>query len=233
MAALRILRLDTAFPRPAGDVASPLTYRLDVEISVVPQARADNVVTKDPDNFDISAFRQAVVRAEEPLVITSCGFMIYWQDILAEAAAGDFIGSSLTALPSLCRRFDPRRILVLTFDDEVLTSPLFSRHLDGFSGHVMGLDKTSHLYRVIARNLTELDTDRASRELCAQLTSVLRRHDIGLILLECTNLSVYKKDIRRIFDGEIVDMLGLVEARQPRARQAGLPVNGRVPGSDM
>ena len=215
MAVLRILRLDTAFPRPAGDVASPLSYRLDVEISVVPQACADNIVTKEPDNFDISAFRQAVVQAEEPLVITSCGFMIYWQDILAEVAAGDFIGSSLTALPALCRRFDSRRILVVTFDDAVLTSPLFSSHLDGFSGHVMGLDKTSHLYQVIARDLTELDTDKASRELCAQLASVLRQHDIGLILLECTNLSVYKRDIRQVFDGEIADMLGLVEARRP------------------
>lgn len=215
MAVLRILQLDTSFPRPAGDVASPLSYRLDVDISIIPQACVDNIVTKDAENFDISAFKQAVTQAEEPLVITSCGFMIYWQDVLAEAATGEFISSSLTALPALCQRFDPRRMLVLTFDDTVLSSPLFSRHLDGFSGHVMGLDATSHLYRVIAQDLTELGTNRASKELCAQPTPVLRQHDIGVILPECTNLSVYKKDLRRIFDGEIVDMLSLVEARRP------------------
>lgn len=215
MAVLRILQLDTSFPRPAGDVASPLSYRLDVDISIIPQACVHNIVTRDIDNFDISTFKQAVMQAEEPLVITSCGFMIYWQDILAEAATGDFIGSSLTALPELCQRFDPHRILVWTFDDAVLASPLFSRPLDGFSGHIMGLDKTSHLYRVIAQDLTDLDTNRASKELCAQVTPVLQQHKIELILLECTNLSVYKKDLRRIFDGEIVDMLSLVEARRP------------------
>ena len=215
MAVLRILQLDTAFPRPAGDVASPLSYHSGVEISIIPQARVGNIVARDADNFDISAFKQAVMQSEEPLIITSCGFMIYWQDVLAKVAAGNFISSSLTALPALCRRFDPHQILVLTFDGAVLTSPLFSRHLGGFSGHIMGLDRDSHLYQVIAQDLADLDIGKASDELCAQLAPVLQQHDIRVILLECTNLSVYKKDMRQVFEGEIVDMLSLVEAQHP------------------
>ena len=54
----------------------------------------------------------------------------------------------------------------------------------------------------------------AEQQLLEQLSALLRENNIAAILLECTNLSVYKQSIKRIFTGEIIDLLCLVERAQ-------------------
>lgn len=215
MSRLRVLQLDTQFPRPAGDVGSPDSYLDMLEISIIPKAYVGDIITTQAERFDISSFRMAVSEADEPLIITSCGFMIYWQNALASQCRGRFISSSLTALPDLCTRYKMSQILIMTFDAQILTSDIFSPSLSGFTGPVLGLDKQSHLYEVISQNRTSLDRELAAQQLCTSLRAVLAHTDIRAILLECTNLSVYKPDIRQIFNGEIIDMLSLVDRYDP------------------
>ena len=92
-------------------------------------------------------FTDALQRSTEPLIITSCGFMIYWQDMLADStylsAQSQFFSSSLIALPELRMRYDDNQILVVSFDAQVLNSALYRPYLGSFQGPVMGLDTDS------------------------------------------------------------------------------------------
>ena len=213
MSMLRILQLDTRFPRPAGDVACTNTYIHPPHIEIIKRARVGDIISTDADKFDISAFRQAVESATEPLTITSCGFMIKWQKPLS-LFSSHFISSSLVYLSELRKRYSDSQILIMTFDDVALQSDFYRPHLKGFSGHIMGIDKQSHLYQVIKNDLDKLDISMAEQQLLEQLSALLRENNIAAILLECTNLSVYKQSIKRIFTGEIIDLLCLVERAQ-------------------
>jgi hypothetical protein len=216
MAKLRILQLDTGFPRPAGDIASADSYLQPPIIEIIPQAFVRDIVSIRPDNYDISGFTDALQRSTEPLIITSCGFMIYWQDMLADStylsAQSQFFSSSLIALPELRMRYDDNQILVVSFDAQVLNSALYRPYLGSFQGPVMGLDTDSHLYETIRQNSPQLNVELATRQVIDQMVPFLQENDIHAILLECTNLSVYKPAIRKIFSGEIIDLLQIVES---------------------
>ena len=45
--------------------------------------------------------------------------------------------------------------------------------------------------------------------------TALKNLKIKLIILECTNLSPYKRFFRNIFSGEIIDLLVLIEKKIP------------------
>ena len=83
--ALSVLMLDTAFPRIAGDVACPDSYREAVELIRVP-ARVADVVRADPEALDVAPWEDALARARGDVVTTSCGFLAPWQAHLAALA---------------------------------------------------------------------------------------------------------------------------------------------------
>ena len=215
-AALAVLQLDTRFPRLPGDIASPDTYLLPVRLQTIAGADVDAVVTHTPQAFDLTAFEQAVEAASEPLLTTSCGFMIYFQDHLSRLSRAPFVSSALTALPSLRARYPDEEILIVTFDAATLTSPAYAACLDGFSGPVAGLAESSHLYQTIKQDHDQMDAGRARAELAQLFSQQLAcQPQIKAVLLECTNLSPYKVVFRADFDGELVDALTLLERQSP------------------
>ena len=77
-ASLAILKLDTRFPRLPGDIACKDSFARPVRLQTIAEASVDAVVSRNPEGLDLSAFEQAVQTATEPLITTSCGFMIYF-----------------------------------------------------------------------------------------------------------------------------------------------------------
>ena len=59
------------------------------------------------------------------------------------------------------------------------------------------------------------DFEKNSSELKELLWQTIKNLNIKLIILECTNLSPYKKFFRNIFSGEIIDLLVLIDKKIP------------------
>ena len=131
-ASLAILKLDTRFPRLPGDIASPGSFARPVRLQTIAEASVDAVVNRNPEGLDLSTFEQAVQTATEPLITTSCGFMIYFQDQLNALNKRPFISSALTALPALRARYKDEQIAILTFDADTLGAPAYAASLQGF-----------------------------------------------------------------------------------------------------
>lgn len=204
--AVTVLQLDTTFPRIPGDVACPETFQGPVEILRIAGASVGRVVTADPATVPIAPFEKALDQAQGAVVVTSCGFLSYWQSRLAARTDKPFIASALLALPALCARYGPDEILTVTFDANNLNAQHFGAHRPD----LIGLPRTMHLRQVISENRDHLDRARSARDLVALIAGHQRpRHKH--ILLECTNLSPYKSAIAAETGLPITDMLTLIE----------------------
>ena len=155
-----VLQLDTHFPRVAGDVGAPATYLNDVEIIRVTGASVVGIVTDEPASIDVAPFEAALKAAKGDVVVTSCGFLSYWQNHLEDQIQRPFISSSLTALDRLADH-DIDALSILTFD----AAKLGVAHLGNnarFMPSIIGLNPNAHLRAVIGGDRAKLDVDRAA-----------------------------------------------------------------------
>ena len=205
--AITVLQLDTYFPRIAGDVGCAETYMGEVEILRIAGASVGQIVSADPASIPIAPFEDAIGRARGDVIVTSCGFLSYWQTHLAQLTDKPFISSALTALPDLCARFAPQDILTVTFDADSLNTA----HFGPYQTDVIGLPRDLHLRNVIAQNQTALDAVRAGREVVEFVATQQQPHH-KRILLECTNLPPYKSALAAETGLPITDILTRIEA---------------------
>jgi hypothetical protein len=201
-----VLQLDTEFPRIAGDVGCRETYTEHIEILKISGASVNQIVSSDPAGIAIAPFEDAMRTAVADIIVTSCGFLSYWQTHLASHTRKPFISSALTALPALCQTYAPRDILTVTFDERKLNK----NHFGPFRTEVIGLPEDMHLRQVISQNLSEFDVVRVSQEIVDFVVSKQQVHHKHL-LLECTNLPPYKAALAAQTGLPITDILSLIE----------------------
>lgn len=211
--AVTVLQLDTHFPRVPGDVACAETYCDDVEIIRIPHATVADIVSNRPGDIDIEPFEDAVKAAQGEVIVTSCGFLSYWQAHLAALTDKPFISSALIGLADLSTRYAPGEVLILTFDDESLTSDHLGAFPDYAAG-IIGLPKTMYLRRIISSDSRVLDVPKATDDLADFIADVVRPQHKHL-LLECTNLPPYKMGLQAVTDLPVTDILTLIEDVRP------------------
>ena len=208
-----VLQLDTDFPRIAGDVGCAQSYCIDPEIIRVTGASVDRIVTSDPQDIDIAPFEEALAKATGDIIVTSCGFLSYWQGHLAACTNRPFISSALTALEHLHHAHRPDEIAILTFDAARLNAAHLGRH-SAYTKSIIGLPSEHHLRHVIGQNLPHLDATIASveiRDFMVQSQTPAHRH----IILECTNMPPYRAAIKAATGLPVTDILTRIEATCP------------------
>lgn len=210
-----VLQLDTAFPRIAGDVGAPESYARAPQIIRIPGASVGRIVTARPQDIDIAPFEVALAQAEGDIIVTSCGFLSYWQDHLAALTDRPFISSALTALDRLSQRYTPQEIMIVTFDAARLNAAHLRAH-PAYVHSIIGLEPGHHLRQVISGNMDRLDTGQASAEITTVVQQKLTQHHRHIVL-ECTNLPPYRAAIRAASGLPVTDILTQIEAACPGA----------------
>ncbi|WP_299416734.1 hypothetical protein [uncultured Sulfitobacter sp.] len=210
-----VLQLDTDFPRIAGDVASPESYSRAPQIIRIAGASVGRIVTNRPQDIDIAPFEEALSAANGDVIVTSCGFLSYWQGHLAALTDRPFISSALVALDRLSQRYSPDALRILTFDANSLNAAHLGAH-KAYTGSIIGLNERQHLRQVISGNMANLDADKAGLQIAERLiTSQTRAH--AHILLECINLPPYRAAIQAATNLPVTDILTQIEATCPGA----------------
>ncbi len=209
--AVTVLQLDTEFPRVPGDVGSPDTYLGNIEILRIPNATVGQIVSANPAAIPIAPFEAALAQATGDIIVTSCGFLSYWQTHLAAKTEKPFVSSALTALPTLCENHAAHEIMTVTFD----AASLNENHFGPYQTDVIGLPGDMHLVDVISQNLRILNDAQAGQEI-ADFIAAQRKPNHKHILLECTNLPPYKRTIAALTGLPITDILTCIEAKRPK-----------------
>ena len=211
-----ILMLDTKFPRLPGDIGNPASFSAPPRYQYVSGASVQEVVSDRPLSGPIlERFQTAALKLENDgatVIGTSCGFLGRVQQEIERNLRVPFLSSSLMLIPLLRRMFGSRAVIgVLTFDDSKLGPDHFAGEFDS-SITVHGLSPSSSYRLAIASNAENIDPESACLETIDVATRCIEQQpDTAIFLIECTNLSPWKSQIRSQFGLPVFDLVDALE----------------------
>ncbi len=211
---LGIIMLDCKFPRPIGDIGNALTFPYPVHYEVLEGISSFDLIYEMKETA-IKSFIEAAKRLERKgvrSILTSCGLLIRYQKLLSKAVKIPVATSSLLLLPFLTILLPvEKKIGLITADVTALNNKVLKQagiiHFDRIV--IKGMEGCDHFKKSIMEPspLFELNTKR----ICEEVLSVGRQlmseeQGIGAILLECTNLAPYSRELRKFLSIPVFDI---------------------------
>lgn len=210
-----ILMLDSKFPRIRGDVGNAKTWDFPVLYKTVVGGTPKKVVLELTED-DIEPFILAAKELEQAgvkAITTSCGFLALFQKQLANAVNIPVFTSALLMVPFV-KRFigENRKIGILTANSKTLSDA----HLRAVGIRkedvvIKGLEDKEVFTDFTVQNWDRVDTEKCRAELLEATEELLHENDdIGAMVLECTNMPPYTKDIQQVVGMPVFDIITLV-----------------------
>jgi hypothetical protein len=227
-----VLCLDTSFEKIPGHIRNPSTFDFPVIYRVVEGATPERVVSQaDPRLLDpfIEAARD--LEAQGVAAITgACGFLVLFQQQLADSVEIPLFASSLIQLPMVHRMLRPhQKVGLLVAKAESLTA----RHLAAIGGEnvpvcIAGMaDQPEFREVMLEGHRDKLDAARLGAEVLGQAELLAKENDdLGAIVIECTDLVPFAHLIQArlgvpVFD--IVTLTNMVHASLTRTAYFSSP----------
>lgn len=207
--------LESRFPRLPGDIGHPDTFKPPALVKIVADATPERVVCDNADGL-VAQFAQGARDLQAKgatLITTSCGFLVLHQSTLQQAVDVPVISSSLQAVPFVEKalKLQGLRAAILT----ISPSNLSQNHL-----HAAGIaqelpigapQRDGAFCSSILGNKSNMDEAAARSEvLSAAKTLVAKHKHIGAIILECTNMPPYAKDIAQLCQIPVLSLPSLL-----------------------
>lgn len=218
MGKVGVIMLDTAFPRPLGDIGNPATFGGQGLYEIVSGATASRVIEGDPTDPELLAgflaARDRLRARGAAVIITSCGILARHQAALQSGCDVPVLSSALILLPDLLA--EGRSVGVMGMDSRSITPALLSAVGAPADTPVAGLEEGLGLYPVLKRNQahTPLDLAAAEADVIAAGRRLLARDPaITAIVLECANLPPYRAALSEALGVAVHDILTLIAAR--------------------
>ncbi|SHJ38817.1 Aspartate/glutamate racemase [Dethiosulfatibacter aminovorans DSM 17477] len=210
-----ILMLHSQFPRIPGEMGNAYTWDFPVLYKAVKGASPEKVVTDLTPSL-IEPFVNAAKELEAEgvrAITTNCGFLAMFHNEISSAVNVPVFSSTLMMIPMVYRMLKPgKKVGVLTVNSATLTD----RHFDAVGAleipkAIQGLQDEEEFTNMILEDRLEFDIDKAREEhvRCARKL-VEENPDVGAIVLECTNMPPYAKDIQEATGLPVFDITTLV-----------------------
>lgn len=201
-ASVGILMLETQFPRIHGDMGNAATWDFPVQYRVVDGATPERVVRGNPaeltDRF-IAAGRD-LLRAGCDGITTTCGFLSLIQEDVRSALGVPVATSSLMQVPMVQALLPAgKRCGVIT----ISATSLGVEHLMAAGAPadtpIVGTQDGRCMTRQILADRPEMDFAACRLDMIDAGKAMMRQHsDVGAIVLECTNMAPYARDLRKV-----------------------------------
>lgn len=212
-----VLCLDTSFTKIPGHIRNRTTFDFPVTYKVVEGATAERVVSQaDPRLLEPFVRAARELEAEGVAAITgACGFLVIFQQQLADAVGIPLYASSLIQLPMVHRMLrSDQKVGLLVARKPSLTR----RHLEAIGAEsvpvcIAGMQEQPEFREVMLEGRrVELDADRLSREVLSEAGQLARENpDIGAIVIECTDLVPFSHAIQAQIGVPVFDIVTLTE----------------------
>ncbi|MFI9402409.1 aspartate/glutamate racemase family protein [Nocardia sp. NPDC052316] len=212
-----VLCLDTAFTKIPGHIRNPTTFDFPVRYQVVQGATPQRMVTEaDPTLLEPFIIAAKELESRGVAAITSgCGFLVIFQQQLADAVGIPLYSSSLIQLPMVHRMLAANReVGLLVARKESLTQ----RHLAAIGGAsvpicVAGMAAQPEFREVILEGRrTTLDAERLGNEVLTEISQLASANPtMGALIIECTDLAPYSHAIQDRLNIPVFDIVTLTE----------------------
>ena len=200
-----------------GNATNPLTFPFPVLYEPIIGANIDTVV-KQPSGALLVPMIQACQRMEKKgirAITTSCGFNALFQEKLANSVNIPVFTSSLLQVPLVHRMLRADRTIgIITADKPFLTRAHFEAvGIDrSIPIHIAGLEKTIAFSHTDVDSKDPLDIQRFRAELLDMVALLLKEApSTGAIVLECTDLPPFAKDIAQATNLPVFDIVTLTK----------------------
>ncbi len=210
-----ILMLETVFPRIPGDVGNPETFPYPVMYRVVKGAVPDRVV-RDADPQLIRLFSDAAVDLEQAgvkAISTSCGFLAVFHRELANAVNVPMFTSSLLQVHAARAIIKTnQKVGIITASERSLTHEhLAGVGIDSYPTAIVGMDESEEFSAVFIRGKKTIDVEKCRQEMVTAARNLVASHpDVGAIVLECTNMPPYTRDVQAVTGLPVFDVVTMI-----------------------
>jgi len=201
-ATVGILMLETRFPRIYGDMGNAMTWDFPVQYRVVSGATPDKVVRSTPTDLTAKFIEagQELVGSGCDGITTNCGFLSLIQQEVKQALGVPVATSSLMQVPMVQTLLPAgKRCGVITISGAALTGEHLTAAGAPLDTPIIGTEAGRSLTRGILGDKLEIDFAACRLDMIDAGQQMVQNHpDVGAIVLECTNMVPYARDIRKI-----------------------------------
>lgn len=190
------------FPRLPGDIGNAATWDFPVLYRLVEGTSYEKVVEcPDPDEL-LQPYIEAARELEAAgvgAITTSCGFLALFQRQLAAAVGIPVFTSSLIQIPLVRAMLPEGRIVgVMTADSSRLTPRHFAAvGAQAIPMAVAGMQDTEEFIGFLREDRQSVDTEKCRLEHIAVARRLVGENpSVGAIVLECTNMPPWSRDIQ-------------------------------------
>ncbi|MFI6172360.1 aspartate/glutamate racemase family protein [Nocardia sp. NPDC051052] len=212
-----VLCLDTAFTKIPGHIRNRTTFDFPVIYQVVHGATPQRMVTEaDPTLLEPFIIAAKELEAQGAAAITSgCGFLVIFQQQLADAVQIPLYSSSLIQVPMVHRMLAAdRKVGLLVAKKAALTR----RHLQAIGAEsvpicIAGMDNQPEFREVILEGRrNNLNADRLGQEVLHEIDQLAAANpDMGALVIECTDLVPYAHTIQSHLALPVFDIVTLTQ----------------------
>jgi hypothetical protein len=213
--AIGILLLDTFAPFIQGDVGNAASYQYPVRFK-----RIDGLTVERIFDHDLGFVEKMIAGAKElesegvKAITGDCGFMAIYQKEVKESVNIPVFLSSLLQIPFIKSTLaDNAGIGVITANSGSLTPEVFKKiGVDDDRLVISGLENSEYFRESVFEEIGSLDSDRVRNEvvdLANRLTT--EQPEIKSILLECSMLPPYGKDVQHAVNLPVYDYLTMID----------------------
>jgi hypothetical protein len=205
--------MDTTFTKIPGHIRNRATFDFPVRYRVIEGATAERLVT-NADPSLLGPFIQAAKELEAAgvsAITGACGFLVIFQQELADAVTVPLYTSSLIQLPMVGRMIrSDQKVGLLVAKERSLTP----RHLAAIGAEsvpvaVVGMaDQPEFREVMLEARRAELDADQLGREVLAVVEGLVGE-DLGALVIECTDLVPYAHRIQERLGLPVFDIVTL------------------------
>lgn len=213
-ASLGILMLEARFPRIPGDMGNALTWPFPVLYKVVHGASPERVVRQRAVGL-LDAF---LVAADELVsdgadgITTNCGFLALFQQELMAHCRVPVATSALLQIPLIQALLPTDQCVgIITVDSHSLSAEHLSAIGLAQEIPIIGTENGREFTRAILGNAPSLDVTLARQDLLQAGEKLCRSYpEVGAILLECTNMAPYSRELNLALGLPVFDIVSFI-----------------------
>ncbi|MET4449718.1 hypothetical protein ABIB75_008032 [Bradyrhizobium sp. GM2.2] len=208
------------FNRPfiPGSVGNAGTWSVPVRYKTIPGLSFNELVAPDHEKYASAAVQAAVELVGEgaQMITTNCGFMLRYQQAVRAAVDVPVLLSPLLLGPLLGQMLPRDKSLgIITAKASSLTVELLEAAgiaADSDRIAIAGLENAPFFAAAFLTATGDLDVCAVEREtVAAAVALVNKRPDVGMLLLECSELPPYAAAVQRATRVPVFDFTSMIE----------------------
>lgn len=212
-----VIMMEAKVPYPPGSPNNARTFPFPVSYASIRGATYESLIYSPQfddlrDHF-IEAGRDLVEQGVKA-VVGSCGFMVLFQRELAANLPVPVFSSSLLQMPLIAQTIAPRKkIGIITFSGDSLTEKHMAIATAGLPLDyvVHGLENRPAFRAAVHEESGLLDFEAVEEDVVAEAIAMQQQnHDLGAVLLECTDLPPYAAAVAEATGLPVYDINSLI-----------------------